>query len=519
MRYIRNLSIPVSLLAAFMLFPLVSLAFTQQDVSDRSKPIWTDFTADLYHQFVSQTPFRGLNVALCTFNSSEYQNFTNFKEDGEGATSQAYKANLNDNDCSVDERNDAYIFRSIQQDSDSPLVIESWLQGLLMNRAKLTVEEEVSDGNPFGIMSVVRNVFGSSGISLYRLSTQSQRLDDSAIQYKMMTWVDGHLISQSTPIGQQSEFYSSNIIYQENDSGYGTVSGFVFLEQPGMTFPDGNPYRINTTDLAFNSDFFLYQETVRVMNGATWSSAEVCLDRDSSWRYVPNFGYGVYDANGDRFAGGQLTYDNQGVLESFLAAGTVANVPAACRSIEDGSSATNCDYEYNQSGNPVGIALTGAEMIPAFDIPDGALVTGDDGTEYLVRQLKPRTFYAQVAIDNCAGLSLQETLSTPDHTFAVQLDGDVPATGALLVNAYEAGDVAGDPSFSGAVYDPDEDADGDGVLNYRDAFPEDADKSVDADYDDVDDAEDTDVAQTVYQLPDYSDLVMQDYPEKGTKEN
>jgi hypothetical protein len=126
--------------------------FTRDDVTDKSKPIWTDFTADLYHQFVSQTPFRGLNVALCTFNSSEYQNFTNFKAGEDGATSQAYKANLNDNNCSVNESNDAYIFRSTQQDSDSPLIIESWLEGLSMDRAKLTVEEEVSDANPFGIM-------------------------------------------------------------------------------------------------------------------------------------------------------------------------------------------------------------------------------------------------------------------------------------------------------------------------------------------------------------------------------
>jgi hypothetical protein len=234
---------------------------------------------------------------------------------------------------------------------------------------------------------------------------------------------------------------------------------------------------------------------------------------------VPNFGYGIYDANGDRFGGGQVTYNNQGVLESFFAAGTIAQVPTACRSIEDGSPAANCDFEFDQSGNPVGIALTGAEMIPAFDIPDGALVTGDDGNEYLVRQLKPRTVYAQVAVENCAGLSLQETLATPDHTFAEALDGDVPATGALLVNAYEAGDTTGDPSFSGAVYDADEDADGDDVPNYLDAFPEDADESVDADYDGIDDSEDDDVTQTVYQLPDYSELVMQDYSEKGTKEN
>jgi hypothetical protein len=513
------ISSKTALVALLVMITTHASGFTRDDVTDKSKPIWTDFTVDLYHQFVSQTPFSGLNKALCTFNNSEYQNFTNFKVGEDGATSQAYKANLNDNDCSINESNDAYIFRSTQRDSDSPLIIESWLGGLSMDRAKLTVEEEVSDANPFGIMSVVRNIFGSAGVSLYRVSTQSRRLDNSRIQYKMMTWVDGHLITQTTPIGQQSEFYTSNIIYQENNSGYGTVAGLYFFENSPMNFPDGIPIQINSTNLAFNPVFFLYQETVRQASGANWSSAEVCLNRDVSWRYVPNFGYGVYDANGDRFAGGQVTYNNDGVLESMVVGGNGLEVPRACRSLEDGSLATNCDYEYDQSGNPVGIALTGAEMIPAFDVPDGALVTGDDGNEYLVRQLRPRTVYAQVAIENCAGLSLQETLSTPDHTFAVQLDGDVPPTGAMLVNAYEIGDTIGDPSFLGAVYDPDGDADGDGVLNYRDAFPEDAGKSVDADYDGIDDAEDTDVAQTVYQLPDYSELVMQDYPEKGTKEN
>ena len=59
-------------------------------------------------------------------------------------------------------------------------------------------------------------------------------------------------------------------------------------------------------------------------------------------------------------------------------------------------------------------------------------------------------------------------------------------------------DAIGDPSFSGAVYDADEGADVDDVPNYLDAFPDAADKSVDA---------------------DYSDLVMQDYPGKGTIEN
>ena len=508
----------ISLFSLIGMMSVHSHSFTRDDVADKTKPIWTDFTANLHHQFVSQTPFRGLNVVLCTVNNSAYQDFTNFKAD-DGDVSQAYKANLNDNDCSTNEGDDAYIFRSTQDNSEAALVIESWIINNGMDRSRLILEEEASDSNPFGVMSVIRNIFDSDGVSLYRLTAKSERLASSSVQYKMTTWVDSHLISQSRAIGYSSEFYASNIIYEEGDAGYGTVSGFTFNEAAAMPFPQGTPATINTTNLSFNSDFFLYQESIRRSGVTNWDSPEVCLDRDSSWRYVPSFGYGIYDSNGDRFQGGQVTYSNEGVLESFAAGGTNAQIPTVCRAIEDGTLAANCGYEFAPDGTPVGIALTGAELIPAFDIPDGGLVTGSDGTEYLVRQLKPRTVYAQVAIENCTGLFLQETLATPDHRFSESIEGEVPPSGALLVNAYELGDSIGDPNFSGAIYSADVDLDNDNVPNYLDAFPEDTNKSTDADYDGVEDGDDETVSQTIFQLPDYSELEMQDYPEKGTLEN
>jgi hypothetical protein len=47
------------------------------------------------------------------------------------------------------------------------------------------------------------------------------------------------------------------------------------------------------------------------------------------------------------------------------------------------------------------------------------------------------------------------------------------------------------------VYVANEDDDGDTVLNFLDAFPEDASKSTDDDYDNIDDADDSDIVQRV----------------------
>lgn len=103
MRYLQNVSMSGSLLAAFMLVSLESVAFTKQDVKDRSKPIWTDFTIKLYHPFITQTPFGGLNVVLCLFNRSSYKDFVNFKKVEDEETPFAYLATLDDNRCENSE--------------------------------------------------------------------------------------------------------------------------------------------------------------------------------------------------------------------------------------------------------------------------------------------------------------------------------------------------------------------------------------------------------------------------------
>lgn len=94
---------PIGLLTTLMIFSLQSFGFTKEDVADRSKPIWTDFTIKLYHPFITQTPFGGLNVVLCLFNRSSYKDFVNFKKVEDEEASFAYLATLDDKRCENSE--------------------------------------------------------------------------------------------------------------------------------------------------------------------------------------------------------------------------------------------------------------------------------------------------------------------------------------------------------------------------------------------------------------------------------
>ena len=69
-------------------------------------------------------------------------------------------------------------------------------------------------------------------------------------------------------------------------------------------------------------------------------------------------------------------------------------------------------------------------------------------------------------------------------------------SGAILFNQYQ-NNVEFDPIYSGIVYIANEDTDGDGVLNFLDAYPDDASKSKDDDYDGIEDSSDTEIQQAI----------------------
>jgi len=93
---------------------------------------------------------------------------------------------------------------------------------------------------------------------------------------------------------------------------------------------------------------------------------------------------------------------------------------------------------------------------------------------------------------NCASLTVRDTLAVENHKFfdGNNLDTALPRGGAVLVNEFSS-DKTRDPSYSGVSYLPLEDADVDGVPNFKDAFPEDPARSADEDFDGIDDSEDS----------------------------
>ena len=135
------------------------------------------------------------------------------------------------------------------------------------------------------------------------------------------------------------------------------------------------------------------------------------------------------------------------------------------------------------------------QNFPLFDVPEGTVLTidnpGVDGNEYYVRQLgKAKVYPAKPQGDaDCDSLTIQPSLTTPDHTFFNYPVVATPRTGAVLVNKLNATKDLFSQSL-GNYYSKDGDADSDGVPNYLDAFPTDPLKSIDADHDIVDDAED-----------------------------
>ena len=214
--------------AVLILFSSFLNALTREDITDKTKPVWTDIKATLVYQFRVNIPFGQLNRYLCLFNKTEYQKFANLQRDDEVAA-YAYLTRLDQTQCGISFDDNAHLVRATQDLPDSPITVEYWNGAMAADTGayflKAVVSEEASDANPFGIMTLDTEVYAKADPSKMwlRWRSQSSRLDDGTIQYKVVEYLDAHVIDQSQDLGVSEEYYAVNIVYSEGDSGYGTI--------------------------------------------------------------------------------------------------------------------------------------------------------------------------------------------------------------------------------------------------------------------------------------------------------
>ncbi len=494
------------------------------------------------HQYHLDLAFGRVNDYLCLFRNTEYQKFSNL-EDGVG-----YEVILDNNACQNGEVNLPWLVVSKQATTSDNLVIELSMPNKIADaRLKLTLEEETSLANPYGVLALDYNYLSMGGAPLYNATYESSVLDSNQVQFQATVFLDNGILT-GTALGQTLLFYGTKILHNQNSDGYGTVTELVFAPNAtnvyanavpqffpaGYTknYPDGNPVNITTTNFAYNNNVVKYETTTgytgqknQIYNAdktALESSSpgtELCVSRTNSWDYVPPKRYGVFNSSGDR-----ITFSTADITQVQTASYNYTNpegntlwnanpkikifssswvgTALQCKKLADGTSFGDglCPGTNMNDPNPTAqiVRINGHDYqnFPLFDVPEGTVLTidnpGVDGNEYYVRQLGVAKVYpAKPQGDaDCDSLTIQASLTTPDHTFFNYPVVATPRTGAVLVNKLNATKDLFSQSL-GNYYSKDGDADSDGVPNYLDAFPTDPSKSLDADHDIVDDAEDT----------------------------
>jgi len=534
----------ITLFISFI-FSSYFFSFPSLDTFAANSPIKSNGKLFYVHQYQLDVGFGRVNDYLCLFRNTDYKKFSNL---GDGV---GYEAILDNNACQNGEANLPWLVVSKQATSSDNLVMEmSTPNNVADARIKLILEEETSATNPYGVLTLDYNYIsmgngvapnpangagpGDVNTPLYNATYESSILPNGQVQFLSTVYLDSIVLNNLIPVGQQINFYGSKILHTAGGVGRGTVTELAFNSAIG-NYPDGTPSYITTTNFAYNAVVVKYEITYgstglknnifpdSAANAGLQSSdgQELCVSRTDSWEYVRPTSYGVYDSNGNRItfstidpaqtqtADYNFTSNNplwDGKIKIF--SGSWLGTGLQCKKIEDGSSLTGVDGLC--PGTVVGdvtsiIRINGHDYqnFPLFDVPEGTVLTVDQtGEEYYVRQLGVSKVYSARPVGDpaCATLTIEPSLDTPDHTFFNYPVVATPRTGAVLVNKLDATTDLFSQSL-GTFYSKDGDQDGDGILNYLDAFPTDPLKYLDADHDLIEDTEDNDT--TVFQ-PDWT---------------
>lgn len=492
----------MKLLIVILLFSC-SLHAYEINTIPKTKAVHLGSKIFLNHQFELMVGFGRAKDYLCLFRKSDYKKYSNLEESG---TDIGFKTIIDATACGTSEFNTPWVFKSKQATSESNLEMEMFRKTTNNDtRAKLSLEEETSTANPYGVLTLDFNdVTAPDSYNQYNATLESKKLENNDIEFKSSVWLDSHVLAATTPIGAGCEFYSSNVVHTPNSGGKGSVTRMYF-NNTVSAYPDGTPISVSTTNFVYDANYVRYKR----IDGKTGSeSSDRCLSRAESWSYIPAwFGYGVYDENGDQVSGNpNITVSYTGPIQTknneswtggiMITSGTSIAMSYICKKVKDGTHWSGNDVCPGIGGStsiPVEIDGEIYENFPLLDIVEGTVLTDPaNGNEYYVRQLSTRKVFSEVPMSSCSGLAVQASLETPDHKFFNYPVLSLPRSGAILVNEF-ATDSSRDYAFD-KLWSKDLDSDSDGILNYLDSYPSDATKSRDDDYDGIEDATDTEIS-------------------------
>ena len=517
------------ILLSLILFSQLALSYDVNSIS-KLKPVWQDFAFTLNHQVSLMAGFGRVDSYLCLVKNTDYENYSNLKDSN--GTSIGYVAKLDEASCGQVPITLPWVVKSEQSTTDSPLDIEminyqcplgDLSNCVTMINSKMTLTEEVSESNPYGVLTF-DYFYGTRPDSdpLYLATYESKKVDDK-IEFQSAIFVDCTLINPAAcpSTGKESEFYSAKIIHTPGVGGEGSVKTLVHRNDGSLgagfqPYPDGTPTFIRTTSFVYDDGHILYRDIDKDGNAVD----DRCIDKKEAngWNYVPSwFGYGVYKENGDRYDGGAIEVSYSGPIatsgETFtgtvvIISATNIGIPLVCKKVKDGThynANDKCSHS-NFAGSPITLGGEVYENFPMFDIPDKTVLT--DGTnEYYIRQLRPRIVFSEAPLSECASMTIGATKETADHTFFNYPELSLPKRGAVLVNKLSS-DPTRDIAFNGKLWVASNDDDGDLVPNSLDAYPDDPLKSVDADIDGIEDSEDASISEFKFNWNKYTGKTM-----------
>ena len=494
-------------------------ALELNDITDKTKPVYTDLPVTASHQYYIGTIFDSLSNYLCSINQARYDKHANFMFGLEGSV-VAYRVQGDEPSCNMARRTHPQLARASQPTPDSDMVFEQWslggVGGLAPLAVKARITEEASEENPFGILEMNMQVLSSAADpeTIFRFRSASAYTDSSTVDVKVAMFLDQVIVDNTIDINTVAQFFSASLEHNLDNSGEGTiVAKFFSPSADPRIYPEGVPIASRAINVAYNSELLRYRVSADYYSSIVGDytrqkldEGDFCVRRSNPWSYVDRFG--IYDSEGNQNTESfTATYtDENGMAHNLDVRGMDFSTKMVCRAWSDGA--------FTDGGSCSGIisGIAGG-LLRSVEPPNYAEIirNDDDGSQssYLVRRLLTRLVYEQVVGESCASITLPETKVAPNHLFFTeesQLDFSWPMGGAVLVNAFED-DPDADPKLGGAWFRPWEDSDKDGVLNYLDAFPDDATKSADIDNDGIDDSEDGVDNRIVY---DHSDIYLPD---------